>query len=734
MPTYLKQRFYCGLLLLIALSGCGAKSSLDDETTEPESTPVNTADGIATQILDATNNEVWVYFNLADNAVVYPAQPASSTAWDIAFQRFKIKTNSGISGNGGVQIAALKDTAFDSVQALPTNTLYHADRALSELSDSELIALDAGQFFAVCAIGYTCIDTANATVDRTHLNTAIAAYAMLTYGSGVMHEGSAQKNILGWYDYYFDEGHVLRPAGDTWLIKTVSGIAIKLEMLGYYGLNNSSEAGNMAFRYQSLTPGFSVPAVGAAQLKANIDTDVTQGQAALLVHFSAVVSGGTAVQWHWDFGDKNGGDGNSAATADAAHTYQTAGSYIATLTVADQRGAQATKSVTIIVSTAGNQAPTANAGSDQTIQLGAGDTQTQITLNGSASSDNDGTIVSYHWAGSPKPNDEMSPTLILGIGHYVFTLTVTDDDGTSTTDTIEITIASPSNTPPVAHIAATPTSGGTPLNVQFDASASSDSDGSIVAYQWDFGDGHLGSGNTATSMAPLHSYAQPGQYTATLTVTDDGGAIATTTQTIDAALIVSASADTYVYQFLGNQNATPSDPLLVWAHESNHAAKILLDFDALDTQLSALAAGNFTATLKLYIVCNLGAGGFVQGCPGQPDTDSSGGVATVTTSIRAQLGAWQENDSALLWAGVQEGTQYATFTVNQSGYWIDVDVTALVEAWRAAGSTGAGIVLTQQNFPVVRTDAGNIAVLGIRSRESSQTNEIPYLEIRKSGP
>lgn len=54
----------------------------------------------------------------------------------------------------------------------------------------------------------------------------------------------------------------------------------------------------------------------------------------------------------------------------------------------------------------------------------------------------------------------------------------------------------------------------------FDAAAASDPDGTVAGYAWDFGDGQ-----TATGSQPIvtHSYAQPGIYTATLTVTDDEG-------------------------------------------------------------------------------------------------------------------------------------------------------------------------------------------------------------------
>jgi PKD repeat protein len=54
--------------------------------------------------------------------------------------------------------------------------------------------------------------------------------------------------------------------------------------------------------------------------------------------------------------------------------------------------------------------------------------------------------------------------------------------------------------------------------VQFDGSGSSDSDGSILSYGWDFGDGDTGSGISVT-----HVYTEVGIYQAVLTVADDGG-------------------------------------------------------------------------------------------------------------------------------------------------------------------------------------------------------------------
>lgn len=77
------------------------------------------------------------------------------------------------------------------------------------------------------------------------------------------------------------------------------------------------------------------------------------------------------------------------------------------------------------------------------------------------------------------------------------------------------------NSPPTAVVNATPQQGAVPLYVSFSAQSSFDTDGSIVQFQWDYGDGWMGDGVTS-----LHTYTLPGVYTVTLTVTDDKGAVA----------------------------------------------------------------------------------------------------------------------------------------------------------------------------------------------------------------
>ncbi|WP_440945645.1 S8 family serine peptidase [Methanosarcina sp. T3] len=94
------------------------------------------------------------------------------------------------------------------------------------------------------------------------------------------------------------------------------------------------------------------------------------------------------------------------------------------------------------------------------------------------------------------------------------------------------------NNPPVAE-AGGPYTGGTGTALAFDGSASSDSDGSIVSYEWDFGDG-----NTSSDMNPENTYSTAGTYTVTLTVTDNENAVGTDTATVE---VTEASSENKIH-------------------------------------------------------------------------------------------------------------------------------------------------------------------------------------------
>jgi PKD repeat protein len=118
------------------------------------------------------------------------------------------------------------------------------------------------------------------------------------------------------------------------------------------------------------------------------------------------------------------------------------------------------------------------------------------------------------------------------------------------------------NAPPVAAASATPSSGIAPLAVAFDGSASHDSDGTVVSYGWAFGDGGTGSGANVG-----HTYSAAGNYTATLTVTDDRGA------TGKATVSISATTDPNVIAAPANLTASVSRAgavTLKWADNSSN--------------------------------------------------------------------------------------------------------------------------------------------------------------------
>lgn len=85
-----------------------------------------------------------------------------------------------------------------------------------------------------------------------------------------------------------------------------------------------------------------------------------------------------------------------------------------------------------------------------------------------------------------------------------------------------------SNIPPVADFVFSPETGESPLPVSFDASLSYDSDGQIVQYSWDFGDGSTGLGKIVD-----HTYQQDGNFSMSLSVEDNQGGVDSITKTIE---------------------------------------------------------------------------------------------------------------------------------------------------------------------------------------------------------
>ncbi|HDS59478.1 MAG TPA: PKD domain-containing protein, partial [Thermoplasmatales archaeon] len=136
-----------------------------------------------------------------------------------------------------------------------------------------------------------------------------------------------------------------------------------------------------------------------------------------------------------------------------------------------------------------------------------------------------GSVATRQWNfGDGSSSTDTNPVhQFQGIGTYTVTLTVTGSAGTdSVTKTVTV-----SNAPPAASFTYSPPNPQVGETISFDGSGSSDPDGSIASYSWNFGDEGSTSGRTAQ-----HSYAAEGTYTVTLTVTDNDGDAATATKIV----------------------------------------------------------------------------------------------------------------------------------------------------------------------------------------------------------
>ena len=226
---------------------------------------------------------------------------------------------------------------------------------------------------------------------------------------------------------------------------------------------------------------------------------------------------GSIVGYSWDFGDGTTGSG-----ANPTHGYAAGGTYTVTLTVTDDDDGTATASRTVTVTTPpANQPPTAAFTSSTSVLT--------ATFSASGSSDADGTVTGYAWdyGDSTSGTGVSSSHTYAAAGSYTVTLTVTDDDGATATTTGTVTVtAPPANQPPTATFTSTVSD----LAASFSASGSSDPDGAITGYAWNYGDSTSGTGVSSS-----HTYMTAGTYTVTLTVTDDDGATATTTRSVTVA-------------------------------------------------------------------------------------------------------------------------------------------------------------------------------------------------------
>jgi len=318
------------------------------------------------------------------------------------------------------------------------------------------------------------------------------------------------------------------------------------------------------------------------------------------------------LSYEWTFGD-----GTPAVTGTLTPTYVYCdnGVYTVMLTVTDDEGTKVSDTLLVTVN---NVPPVADAGPDQTVN--EGDT---VSFSGSATDAGSCDVLSYSWNfgdGTSAVTGTLTPTHeYCDNGVYTVTLTVTDDDGASVSDTLTVT---------VNNVAPTVTKGAMdqpnpefilPIvhTLTFHATFSDPGWCDTHTALWSFGDGQTDVGTpTEENIQPdatgtvttTHAYGAPGDYLVTVTVTDDdGGATVSESWSVHVADVVEAKHITAAYIQNLPDSAFRNNP-----NERKNAFSNM--FNALDNMIASGAWNGFTTSIQSNIRGK--ADGLVDGKPG----------------------------------------------------------------------------------------------------------------------
>jgi PKD repeat protein len=254
---------------------------------------------------------------------------------------------------------------------------------------------------------------------------------------------------------------------------------------------------------------------------------------------------GSIVKYEWDLDGNGTYETDSGTNPQVTKSYSADGDVDVHLRVYDNQNGTDTEVHTLTI---GNDPPTASfTASPNPVVTG-----NQVTFNGSASNDSDGSIVKYEWDldGDGTYETDTGTTssatrTYTAAGSVSVKLRVTDEGGLTGTSSKTVDVVAPQQ-PPTASFTISPNPATTGQTVTFNGSSSNDPDGSIATYEWDLdGDGSYET-NTGTTASATKSYAAAGNVTVRLRVTDGDGM----TGTKSVALYVNGTGTTYAQRVL----------------------------------------------------------------------------------------------------------------------------------------------------------------------------------------
>ncbi len=367
-----------------------------------------------------------------------------------------------------------------------------------------------------------------------------------------------------------------------------------------------------------------------------------------------------------------------------------AGQYTYELTVTDNMGATAKSRVKITVSNSGIQPPVANAGADQTITLPVN----SAIINGSGSSASSGSIVSYNWVEKSGPstvsvsNTAQNTLNNLQAGNYVFLLTVTDQNGATGTDSVQIIVQPALNMAPVAN-AGTGANITLPANsINLDGSKSYDPDGTISTYSWTRIAGPNSPASTGSNTAVLGlSGLVAGTYTYQLTVTDNSGASSSSR----VKVIVTAAANVPPIANAGpNQQITaPANSVTLNGSGSNDPDGTITTYSwvTISGPGSVTISNSNTATPS---VVGLTAGGYIFELT---VTDNNGATAKDQVAVTVLPQPLQVNQAPVANAGSNQTITAPVSSVVLNGTSsFDPDGTIAAYSWKQVSGPSASTI------------------------------------------